>query len=318
MKFKAVAAWACMAFTFFEVTGSAASLTHRYPFSANASDTVGGANGQLVGGASISGGAVVLDGASGYVNLPNNIVTGYTAVTIETWVTDNGSGNWARIYDFGNSSGGEDFPLGSGTSGIQYMFLTSRSGSGTLFGNYNTPSASQGVEWSGTPLPTGVRQHVVWASDGTAQTAWLYVNGVLVASNPGMTLTPAALGPTVNDWIGRSQWNDPLFKGSISDFRIYNGALSPLQVAVDLAAGSGQLVTDPGVLQSINLQAAATIALGTTQTPAVTGNFANITNVNLLLVPGVVYSSGNPNVITVSSAGRITAVSTEIGRASCR
>src|ERR1039457_2864149 len=143
MKLKAVAAWACIAFTFFEVTGSAASLTHRYPFSASANDTVGGANGQLVGGASISGGAVVLDGASGYVNLPNNIVTGYTAVTIEAWVTDNGSGNWARIFDFGNSSGGEDFPLGSGTSGIQYMFLTSRSGSGTLFGNRSEEHTSE-------------------------------------------------------------------------------------------------------------------------------------------------------------------------------
>src|ERR1017187_8492113 len=247
MKFKAVAAWACIAFSLFEVTGSAASLTHRYPFSVDASDSVGGANGQLVGGAAVSGGAVVLDGASGYVNLPNNIVTGYTAVTIEAWVTDTGSGNWARIFDFGNSSGGEDFPLGSGTSGIQYMFLTPRSGSGTLFVNYNTPSASQSAEWPGTALPTGTRQHVVWASDGASQMAWIYVNGVLVASNTSMTLTPAALDNTANDWIGGSQWNDPLFKGSISDFRIYNGALSRLQVAVDLAAGPGQLVSDPGV-----------------------------------------------------------------------
>src|ERR1019366_8424397 len=286
--------------------------THRYPFSANANDVVGGAKGQLVGGATINGGAVVLDGASGYVNLPNNIVTGYTSVTIEAWVTDTGSANWARIYDFGNSTGGEDFPLGSGTSGTQYMFLTTHSGGGTLLGNYTTSSSSQSVEWPGTPLPVGVRQHVVWASDAGAQTAWLYVNGVLVGSNTGMTLTPAVLGNTVNDWIGRSQYNDPLFKGSISDFRIYNGALSPLQIAVDLAAGPGQLVTDPGTLQSITLQIAGTMAQGTPQTPGVIGNFANVTNVNLLLVSGVVYSSGNTNVITVSSAGRITAVSTGV------
>ena len=288
--------------------GSAATLTHRYPFSANANDSVGSANGQLVGGASISGGAVVLNGSSAYVNLPNNIVTGYTAVTIETWVTDTGGYTWARIFDFGNSTGGEDFPLGSGTSGIQYMFLTPHSGSGTLLGYYTTPSVSQGMEWPGTALPTGVRQHIVWASDGTARMGWLYVNGVLVASNTSMTLTPAALGNTTNDWIGRSQYNDPLFKGSISDFRIYNGALAPLQVAVDLAAGPGQLVTDPGVLQTIILQATATMALGTTQTPGVIGNFANVTNVNLLLVPGVNYISSNTNVLSVSTAGRITAV----------
>src|ERR1035437_5521452 len=222
MKRKVVLACACLAFVLSALPGFAASLTHRYPFSANASDTVGGANGQLVGGATISGGAVVLDGSSGYVNLPNNIVTGYTSVTIEAWVTDTGSGNWARIYDFGNSSGGEDFVLGSTTSGTQSMFLTSPSGSGTLLGDYITASSSVSVEWPGTALPVGVQQHVVWASDAAAQTGWLYVNGVLVGSNTRMTLTPASLGDTVNDWIGRSQWNDPLFKGSISDFRIYN------------------------------------------------------------------------------------------------
>lgn len=306
MKLRVASAVACLALSLFQ--SSAATLTHRYPFSANASDTVGTAHGQLVGGAVISGGAVVLDGSTGYVNLPNNLVTNYTSIAIEAWVTDNGSGNWARIYDFGNSSGGEDFPLGSGVSGTQYMFLTTRSGWGTLLGNYNAPGGSPSVEWPGNALPIGVRTHVVWTSDAAAQTAWLYVNGVLVGSNTGATVTPASLGNTVNDWIGRSQYNDPLFKGSISDFRIYNGALSPLQIAVDLTAGSGQLVTDPGVLQSIRWQLSPTMPQGTTQTPGVIGNFGNVTNVNLLLVPGVTFSSSNTNVVTLNSSGRLSAV----------
>ena len=310
MKLKIVSVWALLAISLLH--GSAATLTHRYPFSANANDSVGTSHGQLVNTASISGGAVVLDGVSGYVNLPNNIVTGYTSLTIEAWVTDTGSGNWARIFDFGNSNSGEDFPIGSGTSGSQYLFLTPRSGWNTLLGNYNNSTTAQSVEWLGTALPTNVRQHIVWATDGDSQMGWLYVNGVLVGSNTSMTLTPAALGNTVNDWIGRSQFNDPLFKGSISDFRIYNGALSALQVVVDLTAGPGQLVADPGVLQSINLQAAATMPLGTTQTPVVIGNFANITNINLLLVPGVIYTSSNTNALTVNAAGRITAVSSGV------
>ena len=310
MKLKIVSAWALLGISLLHV--SAATLTHRYPFSANANDSVGTAHGQLVNTASISGGGVVLDGVSGYVNLPNNIVTGYTSLTIEAWVTDTGSGNWARIFDFGNSNSGEDFPIGSGTSGSQYLFLTPRSGWNTLLGNYNNSTTAQSVEWLGTALPTNVRQHIVWATDGDSQMGWLYVNGVLVGSNTSMTLTPAALGNTVNDWIGRSQFNDPLFKGSISDFRIYNGALSALQVAVDLAAGPGQLVADPGVLQSINLQAATTMPLGTTQTPVVIGNFANITNINLLLVPGVIYTSSNTNALTVNAAGRISAVSSGV------
>ncbi|MEY4916256.1 MAG: hypothetical protein RL616_169 [Verrucomicrobiota bacterium] len=299
-------------FIFFALACPSATLTHRYPFDTNATDTIGGANGQLVGGAAISGGAVVLNGSTAYVNLPNNIITGYNAVTIELWVTDTGSGNWARIFDFGNSTGGEDFPLGSGTSGLQYFFLTPRSGWNTLLGNYSIPGNGQSAEWPGTALPVGTRQHVVWASDGATRMAWIYVNGVLVGSNTSMTLTPAALGNTTNDWIGRSQYNDPLFKGSISDFRIYDGAISPLQVAVDLAAGPGQLITDSGALQTISVQAATAMSPGSTQTPVVTGNFANVTNVNLLLVPGVTYLSSNTNVLTVNSAGRITAASSGV------
>ena len=58
----------------------------------DATDVIGGANGTLVNGASISGGAVVLNAASAqYVDLPNNLFTNYNSVTFEVWATDNAS-----------------------------------------------------------------------------------------------------------------------------------------------------------------------------------------------------------------------------------
>jgi hypothetical protein len=92
--------------------GQTSNLTHRYSFTTNANDSVGTAHGTLRGGATISGGAVVLDGSSGYVDLPNGIVSTLSNVTFETWLTDNGSGNWARILDFGFSRHG----IGRGTT----------------------------------------------------------------------------------------------------------------------------------------------------------------------------------------------------------
>jgi hypothetical protein len=56
-----------------------------------------------------------------------------------------------------------------------------------------------------------------------------------------MTLTPAVIGATVNNWLGRSQWNDPLFKGSISEFRIYAAALSPEEIAASRNLGPERL-----------------------------------------------------------------------------
>ncbi len=305
---RVVSFWIFLSLSLSGLFASAANLTHRYPFDLDARDVVGGANGELVGGATIGGGDVTLDGASGYVNLPNNLFTNYTSITIEAWVTDNGSSAWARIFDFGNSSGGEDFPLGSSTSGTQYMFLTSPSGSGMLRGAYTVGSGEQGIDWSGHALPVGERKHVVWVSDGNAQAAWLYVDGVLVGSNSYVTITPAAMGPTVNDWIGRSQWNDPLFKGSFSEFRIYDGALDPLQIAVNLAAGPEVVITDPGAVQSVSLQVSPTMSPGDAQTAGLSANFSSVTNVNLHSVPGVVYSSSDPEILAVNSSGYITAV----------
>jgi Concanavalin A-like lectin/glucanases superfamily len=41
----------------------------------------------------------------------------------------------------------------------------------------------------------------------------------------------------VNNWLGRSQWGDPLYDGSIDEFRIYNTALSAGEVADSFATG---------------------------------------------------------------------------------
>lgn len=55
----------------------------------------------------------------------------------------------------------------------------------------------------------------------------LYVNGAVVGTNANMTISPADLGATTQNWIGRSQSsNDPNFIGSVDDFRIYNRVLA--------------------------------------------------------------------------------------------
>src|SRR5271165_6311571 len=56
------------------VMAQSTQLLHRYSFTTDASDSAGGANGTLVGGATIQNGQVQLDGSSGYVNLPSGIV----------------------------------------------------------------------------------------------------------------------------------------------------------------------------------------------------------------------------------------------------
>ncbi|MDP6564466.1 MAG: hypothetical protein QF578_06535 [Alphaproteobacteria bacterium] len=63
----------------------AAALIHHYDFNgAGVIDTVGGANGTLFGGASVSGGVLNLDGINDYVEMVGNkiVPTGTSAFTV--------------------------------------------------------------------------------------------------------------------------------------------------------------------------------------------------------------------------------------------
>jgi len=81
-------------------------LRHRYSFTngdTTAVDSVGGEDGTLKGGASISGNAVQLDGSGGYVDLPPDLITGYTDLTFEAWFTfASDSETWSRVWHWRN------------------------------------------------------------------------------------------------------------------------------------------------------------------------------------------------------------------------
>ena len=217
-------------------------LVHRYSFTADASDSVGNQHGTLLGGAVIANGQVVLNGSGAYVDLPNGILSSLEGLTIEVWLTDNNSGNWSRIFDFGNSAGGEDV-AGTGT---KYVFLSPQAGNGSLRGAITITGGGAGeqiLEWSGVRLPAGTLKHVVWSADGASHTGRLYVDGLLVAENPSMTLRPSDLGITSNNWIGRSQFSaDAYLKASLTEFRIYDGPLTTAQVQENFSEGPDSCV----------------------------------------------------------------------------
>jgi len=220
--------------------GASAQIRHRYSFSGTgtvAMDSVGGANGSLLAGATLTGtGNVALDGTSAYVEMPVGLIAGLDAATFEVWY-EWGSATispWARLMDIGNNSGG---PGAQGT-GQTYLVLTPMAG-GTLehAGAVKTnPSGSSFKVYSGqTPSPTGLT-HLAWTYDSMGDTMSIYVDGVL-----GGTVSVADNLTDIveeNNWLGRSQFvNDPYFNGTISEFRIYAGALTAPQVASSFSAG---------------------------------------------------------------------------------
>jgi hypothetical protein len=91
---------------------------------------------------------------------------------------------------------------------------------------------------SSAPLPTDIEVYVAASYNYTGNSAVLYSNAVRVATGPAAV--PLNLINDVNNWLGRSQWNDGMFLGSYNEFGS-GKALSAEQVAANYAAGPNQL-----------------------------------------------------------------------------
>jgi hypothetical protein len=284
----------------------AQTLTHRYSFfnepngSTVATDLVASANGTLQGGAAISGGELILNGASGtYLNLPSGIVNDNSAMTIETWASFGTLPVNCFFWGFGNTDG-------SG-AGEDYLFCAPQAGriaiTGADPGWEGEQNASSAVNWSGQ---TNV--YIVAVFNPPANSLALYTNGTLTAINNAIT-TPISAVNDVYSYIGRSLYTvDPYAPLDVAEFRIYSGAMSPQQVALDAASGPGRIIANPGALLSVQLTVANQMPAGGTQFATVTGNFASVTNVNLFTYGPPSLVSDNTNVLTISASGLITAL----------
>lgn len=163
--------------------------------------------------------ALSLNGADTFVQLPP-VVANHESLTIAAWVNWSGGESWQRIFDFGVGE-------------AQSIFLTPASGTGVLRFVVNDGTREVGLE--APALTIGAWTHVAIMIDSSS--AQMYVNGALVAETMQILSSPAVIQPCLN-YLGRSQFNDPLFQGSIDDFRIYNYALPEDELAGLVAAGT--------------------------------------------------------------------------------
>src|SRR5699024_10228624 len=164
------------------------------------------------------------DGVDDDVQLPDDILAGMASVTISMDVlVDEDQPTPYFLVGLGNEA--------DSGSGDGYLFL---SGDGFRGALTLTNWSGEQVADSGTSLDRGRWHTVAYTVDGAGDVSRLYLDGEQVAENTEPTLDAGDTGEgsTTSNFIARSNYaSDQLLSGQVRDFRLYDSALSPAQVA---------------------------------------------------------------------------------------
>ncbi len=210
------------------------ALAHRYSFTSgapNAWDSIGMAHGMLQGNAAITNNALNLTGASGdYVNLPGGLVSGSSATTIEFWAGFGANGSWARVFSFGDSSN---------SAGQNYLAFSPHAAANNAQLSLATTAGASSLNTPG--IFDNLALQVDCVLDPANNYSAIYTNGVLLNTATNAT-PPLNSVSTAWSFIGRSLFGtDASLNATIDEFRIYDGRLTPAQLAASDLAGPNAL-----------------------------------------------------------------------------
>jgi hypothetical protein len=190
----------------------------------NVGNTINGSlinNAQIVNGAAISTTDFVVGTASmqfvaassQYIQI-NPFTTLNNGITFLFWCKVNNTGNWSRIFDFGNGANVQNILIGFPNNQL-------------WCGIHNSSGATD------TPLYTeiindNVWRHFTWIINPDGAYV-IYVNGIFY-KNIGIVRYPDNVVRN-NNYLGKSNWNQDVYlNGAIDDFRMYNRVLSAIEI----------------------------------------------------------------------------------------
>ncbi|MFH8249091.1 family 43 glycosylhydrolase [Microbacterium sp. B2969] len=290
---------------------AAPSLVAYYPLNDTtgtvATDASGaGRNGTYVGGATLTGGeGVRLDGTDDHVKLPNNLLAGLTSITVSAEVLVRSSqGTPYFIYGFGNT---DSSGVGNG-----YLYSTGNTYKTSIAtGNWTTEQTAN----SSANLARDVWKTITYTLDDASDTARVYLDGVQVGQQTGVTITPGAIGAgvTTANYLGRSVYTaDKYLSGSLREVRIYDAALTATEVAALNPTDATKVQRDAASLSlgdlsgvTANLTLPATAANGSSVTWA-TSNAGVISATGVVTRPAAGQASASVTLTATLTKGSST------------
>jgi hypothetical protein len=216
-----------------------AGLISWYRGQNNANDSSGNGNhGTPQGGATFAAGKVgqafSLDGSDDSVVAPATAAL-VSSFTVEAWINPSSLASNPVVFERG----------GSTVDRIGLQLLTS----GTIGGYMDSNS---GFNVSGGSIPINGFTHIAYVLNDAANSASLYVNGVLVASASETRSPNGGLGPLT---IGNSPLSGfvDFFVGLVDELSIYNRALSASEISdIFNADTAGKCITPSAAAVSVS------------------------------------------------------------------
>ena len=151
-----------------------------------------------------------------YIRLKEDVVSDLDDFTIATWFKGPERGN-SRVFDFGNGTG-------------IFMVLVPRYSATQARYKITCPAGTYTADMD-CVIPDDRWVHIALTQEG--KVLKFYMDGQLVYTGENTEgVNPSHMGPTPNNYLGRSQWpSDPYTNQTYDDFSIYNYALNAKIIA---------------------------------------------------------------------------------------
>lgn len=209
-------------------------LVH-YEFQDGGKDSSGNNNNATIGsGVTVKDGVASLPGGdksgSQYITLPEGMFDKQDTLTITMWLKDNDPReNWLAAFFFGSKNSSK------GTPANYYYFVPCEKQHNTLklvmtnsLNEDNPSSTEKGFrESENTESYVGKWTHYAIVIQPTSLEC--YINGDYIGKQE-VARKVSDFGTGLQSYIGKSNYDDPLYKGDFKDFRVYKNALDEAQI----------------------------------------------------------------------------------------
>lgn len=155
--------------------------------------------------------------AKEYVKSDRLSATGNNGITFAFWLKSKNSGQYSRVFDFGNGLNDLNLVIAIVNNNLWSVVI-------------NAQDSARNYLYTDENINDDKWRHFTWVINPDASFD-IYLNGVLSSKISADKGRYPADAERRSNYLGKSNWDDPYLNGSVDDFRMYNRVLSSSEIS---------------------------------------------------------------------------------------